>query len=105
MRRAMIELWRYTRIVAILTGVPVAISALLWVPLALGLTFWFGGSAILATEYGRANALAAHGQFTDVSPMVFRITLWSERLAIVSILTLFACAVVMWLAEHWREER
>src|SRR5438094_6322505 len=97
MRRVMVELWRYTRIAAILFGVGFGVSAFLWVPLSLGLIFWFGGSAVSAVQMGRTDALVAHGVWTKVSAPVFYAVFYSEVLAIASILTFLVSLMVMWI--------
>jgi hypothetical protein len=104
MQRPIGEIWRYARILAILVGMGFGITAFLWVPLSIGLIFWFGGSAITARQYGRSDALVSHLHWTNVSPRVFYSVLASEVLAITSVLTLFVCVLVMWWAD-WRDSR
>lgn len=92
---------RYAGAAAILLGVVVGISAFLWIPVCIALTMWFGGSAVTALQLeGRIDALVAHGRWTQVSHPVFCIVFASEVMAIVSTLTLFACLLVLWVAER-----
>jgi hypothetical protein len=102
MPRRIPSLWRYTRAAAILLGVAIGISAFVWIPISLALTLWLGGSAFSALHLdGRTDALVAHGRWTPVPPAVFYTLLTSELMAMASALTLFACLLVMWLADRY----
>jgi hypothetical protein len=101
MRCLITESWRYVRVGTIVVGVGFGISAFLWVPAALVLILWVGGSAVSAVRLeGRTDAVVAHGQWTVVSTPAFYAILGIEALAIGSVLTLFASILVMWLAER-----
>lgn len=83
----------------LLTGA-IGVAAFVCVPVATGLVFATGGSALSGGERGGTYYVVGHGEEYAVSSTTFHAMRWAERLAITTVISFFIGCLACWLANR-----